>query len=135
MIRSKFDLGRRTFYWLWKKTWLFLFVQFWLCWSWYKSGGVSKFRNSFYWNFGYLKSIKLIYFSKINFEIHSKNNCVQLSGDEIVNIISNKLLFKKVEYNNEIISQVRTNIQPLCWAAGKLFLFLARSMGNENWKG
>ena len=93
------------------------------------------YSDSFYWNFGYLKSIKLIYFSKINFEIHSKNNCVQLSGDEIVNIISNKLLFKKVEYNNEIISQVRTNIQPLCWAAGKLFLFLARSMGNENWKG
>ena len=41
-----------------------------------------------------------------NFEIRHQNNCVQLSGDEIVNIISNKLLFKKVEYNEEIISQV-----------------------------
>lgn len=37
---------------------------------------------------------------------NNKNNCVQLSGNEIVNIISNKLLFKKVEYNDEIITQL-----------------------------
>ena len=47
-----------------------------------------------------------VFFRSKNFEIRHQNNCVQLSGDEIVNIISNKLLFKKVEYNEEIISQV-----------------------------
>ena len=49
-----------------------------------------------------LKLLILVWFRTLH-----QNNCVKLSGDEIVNIISNKLLFKKVEYNDEIISQVR----------------------------
>ena len=61
------------------------------------------FRTHLIENFRYFSEVKI-------FEIRHQNNYVQLSGDEIVNIISNKLLFKKVKYNEEIISQVLTII-------------------------
>ena len=61
------------------------------------------FRTHLIENFWYFSEVKI-------FEIRHQNNYVQLSGDEIVNIISNKLLFKKVKYNEEIISQVLTII-------------------------
>ena len=54
-----------------------------------------------------IKPVQILKLLIVWFRTLHQNNCVKLSGDEIVNIISNKLLFKKVEYNDEIISQVR----------------------------
>ena len=54
-----------------------------------------------------IKPVQILKLLIVWFRTLHQNNCVKLSGDEIVNIISNKLLFKKVEYNDEIIFQVR----------------------------